>query len=371
MKSVGILGATGAVGREFLEALEGHPLFSVAALYASDRSAQRRLREATKLDISALPDRIKDMVVKNAESGDAEGLDLMCSALPGETAQEAEPLYARHVPVISTSAAFRYEPDVPILILEVNAEHADLLRTQKARGWRGWIAPQPNCTTVGLAVSLKPILDAFGIQRVVMTSYQAVSGGGYELIQRWQQERQTLGTRIPEPLQGFIEKPETTIEGNVIGYISKEESKVRAEVRKVLGTLKDGTVVPASFEIDCFCVRVPALAGHLEAVFVETARPCTPDAVAQAVADFNARAAERFGRLPSAPKKAITVLDRVPQPRFDAELDRGLTTVMGRIEKGDLGSHWLKYFVLSNNVKKGAALGSLQVLEHLSSQGYL
>ncbi|MBI2866298.1 MAG: hypothetical protein HYX99_02930, partial [Chloroflexi bacterium] len=222
-----------------------------------------------------------------------------------------------------------------------------------------------------LAVSLKPILDSFGIQRVVMTSYQAVSGGGYELIQRWQQERQALGTRIPEPLLGFVEKPETTIEGNAIGYISKEETKVRAEVRKVLGTLKGGTIAPAGFDIDCFCVRVPSLVGHLEAVFVETARPCAPEDVAKAVAEFNARAAERFGRLPSAPRQAITLLERVPQPRFDAELDRGLTTVMGRLEKGDLGPRWLKYFVLSNNVKKGAALGSLQVLEYLAERGYL
>ncbi|MBI2918934.1 MAG: aspartate-semialdehyde dehydrogenase [Chloroflexi bacterium] len=371
MKAVGVLGATGAVGREFLEALEGHPLFAVSALFASDRSAQRPLREATRLDISGLTERIRDMVVKSADSGDAAGLDLVCSALPGETAAEAEPRYARQVPVISTSAAFRYENDVPILILEVNAEHAALLHTQKARGWQGWIAPQPNCTTVGLAVSLKPILDAFGVQRVVMTSYQAVSGGGYELIQRWQREREEIGPRIPAPGQGWVEQPETTIEGNVIGYISKEEPKVKAEVRKVLGTLKGGAIEPAGFDIDCFCVRVPSLEGHLEAVFVETARPCSPEDVRQAVAEFNARSGERFGRLPSAPVQAITVLDRVPQPRFDAELDRGLTTVMGRIEKSELGSRWMKYFVLSNNVKKGAALGSLQVLEYLEAQGYL
>lgn len=369
MKAVGILGATGAVGREFIEALENHPQFRVARLFASERSTGKRLREATRLDISSLPERVKDMVVEDVYAFGTEGLDLVCSALPSDTAKEVEPGYARRLPVISTSAAFRYEADVPVLITEVNAEHAPLLRQQKARGWQGWVAPQPNCTTVGLAVSLKPILDAFGIQRVVMTSYQAVSGGGYELIQRWQREREGLAGKLPPPYEQFIERPETTLEGNVIGYIDKEEPKVKAEALKILGTFRNGVVEPVRFDIDCFCARVPTLEGHLEAVFVETVKPCSPQDVMRAIAEFNARSQELYGSLPSSPRQAITVVDRVPQPRYDAELDGGMTTVMGRIEKSDLGLRWLKFFALSNNVKKGAAKGSLQVLEHLTSTG--
>jgi len=368
MKKIGILGATGAVGLEGIEALIGHSWFEVGNLYASERSAGKTFGDACKLDISHLPKDITGREVREIVPGGDMGA--VFSALPSAEAKKVEPQFAKQVPVISTTSAFRYEDDVPILITEVNPEHAELLKVQqKARGWKGFIAPEPNCTTVGLVMSLKPIVDNFGVARVVMCSYQAVSGAGHAAIELWGSQRKQ---EVPRPVSTeIIAEPPLLFDGNVIGYIADEEPKVKKEVLKILGKYQNGAIVPASFPIDCFCVRVPVYEGHFEAVFVETVKSCSVEDVKAAYEQFNKVCKQKYGKLPSSPKNTVTVYDRTPQPRYDAEIDGGMSTIVGRIEKGAFGDKWLKYLVLSNNLKKGAAKGAVQVLEYLNTCGLL
>jgi len=375
MKSVGILGATGAVGLEGIEALLYHPWFTVSNLYASERSADKKYRDACRLDTSALLKEILDRVVLNLDDFKPENdisSDIAFSALPSEEAKKVESKVAQYLPVVSTASAFRYEDDVPILITEINPAHVELLKIQqKQRGWKGFVAPEPNCTTVGLAMSLKPLHDAFGIRRVVMTSYQAVSGAGHDAVAEWEKER--ASRKLPKPFLSDIayvpvSVPEVVFEGNVIGHIKGEEEKVKQETLKILGEYADGRIVPANFRIDCFCVRVPTYRGHLEAVFVEPVEPCSEEDVKSVYEEFNENARKLSGDLPSSPKDAVVVIDRAPQPRFDVGMNGGMSTVIGRI---DMSNGWVKYLVLSDNLRKGAAKGSVQVMEYLLREGYI
>lgn len=362
--SVGILGATGAAGLEFVRALYEHPWFEIEELYASERSAGKTLEEACSLDVSDLPENIRRKIVHNIEEVDHE-LDLICSALPSDIARKAEENCAKSTPVISTTSAFRYEEDVPILITEINAEHYKLLELQKQRGWKSWIAPGPNCTTVGLVVSLAPIYRDLGVERVIMSSYQSVSGGGYPLIQKWKAQKKA---ELPEPISDIeapIENPEVVLDGNVIGFIDKEEPKVKRETLKILGDYGMSGIKPAEFKIDCSCVRVPTLRGHFETVFVETSKSCSENDLKEIYEEFNRRCKKEFGDLPSSPEKTIVVLDRSPQPLFDVGLHGGMATVVGRIEKSSVYDNGIKYQVLSDNTQRGAAKGMVQVAEYL------
>lgn len=366
---VGILGATGAAGLEFVRALYEHPWFEIEELYASERSAGKSLEEACLLDVCDIPESIRRKTVRSIEKIDK--LDLICSALPSDVAKKVEENCAKHTPVISTTSAFRYDDDVPILITEVNADHYKLLERQRQRGWDGWVAPGPNCTTVGLVMSLAPIYRALGIVRVVMSSYQSVSGGGYPLIQKWEGQRKI---ELPEPLSGMkepIENPELILEGNVIGYIDKEEPKVKRETLKILGDYSVDEVNLAEFKIDCSCVRVPTLKGHFETVFVETKRTCSETDIEEIYDEFNRYCREKFGDLPSSPERTIVTLNRSPQPFFDVNLYGGMATIVGRIEKSSVYDNGVKYQVLSNNTKRGAAKGMVQVAEYLHKIGFL
>lgn len=369
MKRIGILGATGAVGLEGIEALLDHPWFCISDLYASERSAGKRYRNASRLDLSNVPEKIADRIVLNVDEFRHEDSDIVFSALPSEEAKELEPRIAQDLPTMSTTSAFRYEDDVPVLITEVNPQHAELLRVQqKRRRWRGFIAPEPNCTTVGLVMSLKPLYDALGINRVIMTSYQAVSGAGYDALVRWREQRTSLELPRPFSFEELPENPELVFEGNVIGHIKDEEPKVKRETVKILGEFKDGIIIPANFPIECFCVRVPTYRGHLEAVFVEPAKSCTAEKVKSIYGEFNERCRELYGDLPSSPRQAVVVLDRAPQPRYDVGINSGMSTVIGRIE---VDNDWIKYMVLSDNLRKGAAKGSIQAMEYLLREGYI
>jgi aspartate-semialdehyde dehydrogenase len=363
---VGILGATGAAGLEFVRALENHPWFETAELYASPRSAGKPFVEACTLDVSDVSPAIQQKTVRNLE--DVEGtLDLVCSALPSDLAKEYEARYAAHTPVVSTVSAYRYEDDVPVVILEVNADHCKLLERQRRRGWKGWIAPGPNCTALGLAISLYPLHRALGVRRAAMSSYQSVSGGGYGLIRKWKEQR---SADLPQPLnvEEPIESPGVMFEGNVIGHIEDEAEKVRAETRKMLGACAGERIVPADFHLGCHCVRVPTLSGHFEAVFVETERSCSPENLRSIYDEFNAQCAKEYGDLPSSPEKTIVVLDRPPQPYFDANVYGGMATTIGMIEASDAYENGIQYQVLSNNTMKGAAKGMVQVAEYLRSR---
>lgn len=347
-----VLGATGVAGQQFIEACVGHQMFEITGLYASERSAGKKYSEAaTWHQDGDVEPRIASMMVKDVSKigEDLKQFDIIFSALPGEIAREVEEKCAKEKPVISTTSAFRYDEDVPILIPEVNASHTELIRKQAARGWKGFVVPGPNCTTVGLAVSLKPIFDEFGIKNVFMTSMQALSGAGYPGV------------------------PSLDIIDNIVPYIAKEEEKVQRETIKILGALKGKDVKNASFVVSCTCTRANVREGHTETVFVETEKPCSPDDYRAAIKRFNEKYAKEFGDLPSAPKESILVRseDNRPQPRRDRDANNGMSTTVGRIRKDDVFKNGIKYVVLSHNTKKGAAKGEILVAEYLVKKGYI
>src|SRR4030095_7366903 len=198
-----------------------------------------------------------DLTVEDAGRLDAERVDLVFTAVESDAARELESRFARTTPVVSTASAFRYEPDVPIFIPGVNLDHDRLIPIQRRnRGWRGFVTPVPNCTTTGLAMTLKPLHDAFGVERVVMTSLQGLSGAG----------------RSPGVMA-------LDIVDNVIPYIPKEEEKVEKETRKILGVVRGAAVEPAAFPVSATCTRVPVLEAHTEAVTVALGRAASVDEV--------------------------------------------------------------------------------------------
>ena len=319
-KQVAVVGATGIAGQQFLVALHNHPWFEVKALAASERSAGKSYAEAIRDPKSGArrwwcqeepPQQALSLPVHEASSLNLNGIDLVFSAVESEPARELEPLYAKTTPVVSTASAFRYEQDVPIFIPGVNLDHVRLIDVQKKnRRWKGFIATQPNCTTIGLAITLKPLFDTFGLKKIIMTSMQGVSGAG----------------RSP----GVIS---LDILDNIIPFISGEEEKVEKETRKILGVLGEGAIQPADFVVSATCTRAAVLEGHTEAVLVSMANPCSVE---------DARAAMiAFGKefislgLPSAPQHMIILHDDPfrPQPRLDRDAEDGMATSVGRLRK--------------------------------------
>jgi aspartate-semialdehyde dehydrogenase len=287
--------------------------------------------------------------VEDADQLDATRVDLVFTAIDAGPARELEPRYAKTTPVLSTASAFRYEDDVPLILPGINMDHAPLVRTQQAkRGWKGYILPNPNCTTVGLAYTLAPLSRAFGIKRVHMVSMQSVSGAG--------RSPGVIGLDILD---------------NVIPYIPKEEEKVQKETRKVLGTLGDAGVTPAPFTVSCTCTRAAVLEGHTEAVHVELAKDVGVNDVVAAMRSFGT---DFTGRgYPSSPPRLLHVHDDPfrPQPRLDRDLNDGMTTVVGRVRKDENITAAFKYMLVSHNTKMGAAKGCILLAEWLAENGYL
>ena len=358
MLKVALVGATGAVGQEFVIALNKHPWFELTQIASSERSAGKKYTDALRDPSTGIlrwhnkeqvPEYVQDMILSTVEDLDKKNFDLAFTALESSDAKVIEPSFARLLPVISTAAAFRYEDDVPILIPGVNDEHAQLLNVQrKNRGWKGFIAPLPNCTTTGLAITLKPIMDKFGIENVFMTSMQALSGAG----------------RSP----GVIA---LDIMDNIIPYIPKEEEKVQVETKKILGNLDTRSIVPNPIKVSCTCTRVPVSDGHTETVFVETKRPAEPEKVKDEMSRFSKSITIK--KLPTAPRDYIIVHDDParPQPRIDREINDGMTTVVGRLRKDTVFDNGIKYVLLSHNEKMGSAKGAVLLAELLKEEGIL
>ncbi len=343
---VGILGATGVVGQRFIQLLEHHPWFEVSWLAASERSEERPYSEAARWRLkSAIPARIADMKLSRAVPDGAPRV--IFAALDADIAAQLEPRFAAHgCAVISNSSALRLEPEVPLLIPEVNADHVKLLETQR---WRhdsgGFIVTNPNCTAVGLAISLAPLERAFGIERVLMVSMQAVSGAGYPGV------------------------ASLDILGNVIPYIAKEEEKVEAETRKLLGHVEALGIRPAAFAVSAHCNRVAVEDGHTESVSVKLKQPATAEEIIGAWRAF--RGVPQQLRLPNAPDQPLfydATADR-PQPRFDVDRGAGMTVSVGRLRPCGV-LDW-KFTVLSHNTIRGAAGAALLNAELLKAQGYL
>ncbi len=357
-KRVAVIGATGIAGQQFLVALDRHPWFDVVMLAASERSAGKTYGTAIRdaktgarrwWCSEAPPAKVLDLPVENADGLNIAGIDIVFTAVESDAARTLEPQYARTTAVLSTASAFRYEDDVPILVPGVNLSHAAQIDLQRRRrGWRGFIVPLPNCTTMGLVVTLKPLLDRFGVQRVVMTSMQGLSGAG----------------RSP----GVVA---LDIVDNIIPYIPGEEEKVARETVKILGVMGEGGIAPAAFPVSATCTRAAVTEGHTESVTASLGTGCTPADVAAAFREFGAELAKLA--LPSAPQRLITVHDDPfrPQPRLDRDADGGMTTSVGRIREDHALDNGVKYLLVSHNTKMGAAKGAVLTAEYLATAGYI
>ncbi len=357
-KRVAIVGATGITGQQFLVALRNHPWLEIGVLAASERSAGKSYAEAIRDPKTGArrwwckeepPKEALALPVYEASTLNLSDIDLVFSAVESDPARELEPLYAKTTPVISTASAFRYEQDVPIFIPGVNLDHIRLIDTQrKNRGWKGYIATQPNCTTVGLAITLKPLFDNFGIKKVIMTSMQGVSGAG----------------RSP----GVIA---LDILDNIIPFISGEEEKVEKETRKILGALSGGSIAPADIVVSATCTRAAVMEGHTESVFASMDRPCSVDDARAAMIEFGQSFVKQG--FPSAPQHMIIVHDDPfrPQPRLDRDAEDGMATSVGRIRKDTVLENAIKYMLVSHNTKMGAAKGAVLMAECLMQKGYV
>ena len=341
---VAVLGATGTVGQRFIQLLDGHPWFEVAALMGSERSAGRSYAEATRWVLDTpMPAAVRDLTILGNEAS----LDtpLVFSALPSKTAGEIEMRLARagHV-VCSNASDHRMEADVPLLIPEVNPEHLELIAVQRRRrGWSGAIVTNPNCTATGPTMALRPLHDAFGVTKLLLVSMQALSGAGYPGV----------------PSYDAID--------NVVPYIGGEEPNVETEPQKMLGTLRDESIELAPFVISAHCNRVPVLEGHLECLSVAFAR--TPDLATLTAALRDFRALPQELKLPSAPPEPLIVREEPdrPQTRRDRDAGRGMSTTIGRIRACPILDY--KFVCLSHNTIRGAAGGSLLNAELMYAQG--
>jgi len=343
---VGVLGATGAVGQKFVKLLENHPWFEITELAASDRSAGKPYKDATAWRQSTpIPDALKEHVVKPC----APGLDshVVFSGLDSSVAGEVEENFARAgYIVVSNSKNHRMDEDVPLLVPEINPDHLDLIKTQRARrGWSGAIVTDPNCSTIGLVLPLAPLDRAFGVKRVIVTTMQALSGAGY-------------------PGHSAVDMID-----NIIPFIGGEEDKLETEPRKILGRLEGDQIRFAECQISAHTNRVFVEDGHTECVSVELDKKPSLAEVARALADFTSLPQEL--KLPFAPARPILVTtdrDR-PQPRFDRDAGNGMSAVVGRLRECPVFD--IRFVVLSHNTVRGAAGAAILNAELMKVRGDL
>ncbi|MCK5660628.1 MAG: aspartate-semialdehyde dehydrogenase [Methanosarcinales archaeon] len=336
--SVGVLGATGAVGQRFIEALADHPWFELTALAASTRSEGKKYKDAANWRLeSTMPSDIADMEVVAIDATKVKA-DIVFSALPSDIAETVEPEFAKAGCVVaSNAAAFRMGEDVPLLIPEVNSEHFDLIEVQKDnRGWDGCIITNPNCSTIMMALSLKPLVQ-FGINDVKVATMQAISGAGYDGI------------------------PSMAILDNVVPYIGGEEEKMETEAQKLLGTFDGNRIVDAEFDVSASCHRIPVMDGHTEAIWIKMDADPTPADVRQAFLDFDPKLSD----LPTEPDTPLIVRDEPdrPQPRLDRMAGDGMGVTVGRIREG------IRYVAMGHNTVRGAAGASVLNAELMHKLG--
>jgi aspartate-semialdehyde dehydrogenase len=345
--SVCVLGATGSVGQRFVQLLDGHPWFRVTALTGSDRSVGMRYGEVCRWVLTEpMPEWAWAMRVEPSQPTSATA-QIAFSALPSEKAHVLEPRFAEAgMMVCSNASAYRQAPDVPVLLPEVNPDHTQALHLQRQR-WPagGGIVTNPNCTSTGMTVALKPLHDAFGLRWVFAVSLQALSGAGYPGV------------------------ASLDILDNVIPFIDGEEEKVELEPRKMLGGFNGGVFEPADFVVSAHTNRVAVSDGHMVCLSVEMETPASLEQVAAALMDYAPSQVSRD--LPSAPRPVITLMSEPnrPQPRLDRMHGRGMTTVIGRLRPDPL--FHIRMVVLSHNTIRGAAGGSIYNAELLVQQGWV
>ena len=355
-RRVGLLGATGIAGQQFVSALADHPWFTLARVAASERSTGKTVREALTDPAGPLrwyaggelPQEAGALVLEPAEKLRTDDLSLVFSAVESGPAGTLEPLYAARLPVISAASAFRDALDVPLILPQVNPGHLELVGAQRrARQTQGFILPMPNCTTTGLAIALKPLADAFGLRQVAMTSMQAVSGAG-----------RSPGVAALDVID------------NLVPYIPNVEEKVARETGKILGRLSGDGIEPHAVRVSCTCTRVGVLDGHTEAVFAALERPATLGELREALASYRCDQADK---LPSAPERWIEVHDDPyrPQPRRDRDAGGGMTTSVGRLRLDPTFENGVKLVLVSHNTKMGAAKGAILLAELCVAKGLI
>jgi aspartate-semialdehyde dehydrogenase len=345
MLKAAVLGATGNVGQIFVQLLDGHPWFKTSVVAASERSKGRTYGEASRWRQSTpIPEAAAQMEVVDITPKAVNDVDIVFSALPSDVARKAEEDFASAgYVVVSNASAHRMDPDVPMINPEINCSHVSLIEEQRRkRKWDGAIVTNPNCSTTVLSLALKPIYDEFGINSVIVSTMQAVSGAGYPGV------------------------ASMDIIDNVIPYIGGEEEKMETEMQKILGSPSE----PAHFKVSASCHRVPTIDGHMEAVFVETKKEAEPNAVAEAMENFVGEPQKL--NLPSAPPKPVIVMkekDR-PQTRLDRMEGNGMSTVVGRIRK-DPVLNGVKFLALGHNTIRGAAGCGVLNAEYLKVKNFI
>ncbi len=332
---VAVLGATGMVGQRFIEFLADHPYFEITSLAASERSAGKKYSEVAKWYLKGeIPENVKDMVVTEIDPEKIKA-EIVFSALPSSVAKEVEPKFAEAGFIVcSNASAYRMAEDVPLLIPEVNPEHIEMIEVQrKKRGWEGAIITNPNCSTIMATLALKPVYDAFGLNKVFITTMQALSGAGYSGV------------------------PGMAILDNLIPFIKGEEDKVESEPLKILGKFNGEVIEMAEFKISAQCNRVNVLDGHTECVSIEMEEKAGIEDIKKVMNEF--RGEPQKLNLPSAPEQPVIVREEPdrPQPRFDRDAGRGMSVTVGRLREDPI-LH-AKFVVLGHNTIRGAAGASV------------
>lgn len=340
---VGILGATGSVGQKFVELLADHPWFEIAALAASERSSGRVYKDAANWFMqNPIPDNIAGMRVNRCEPG--LPCRIVFSGLDASVAGEIETEFANAgYIVVSNARNHRMDSDVPLLIPEVNSDHLDIVTRQKYG--KGMIVTNPNCSTIGFVIALKPLIDSFGIEAVNVVTLQALSGAGYPGV------------------------PALDSLDNVIPFIGGEEQKMESEPLKILGEYKNGAIRNIELKISAQCNRVPVSDGHLECVSVKLKKKAAIENLKAAWNDFSGEPQKL--NLPFAPEHPIHYFeeDKFPQPKIHRNIDKGMAVSIGRLRACSIFDY--KFILLAHNTIRGAAGGAILNAELMVSKGYI
>ena len=347
MVKVGVLGATGMVGQRFIQLLDNHPDFEIAALAASSRSAGKRYEDATTWYLDTpMPDSVKGMkVIETDPAKMSKDVEIVFSSLPTDFAATVEPAYAKDFVVASNASAMRMKKDIPLVIPEVNPQFLDMIDAQqKTNDWDGFIVTNPNCSTIALTLTLKPIYDNFNINRIYVSTMQAVSGAGYDGV------------------------PSMAIVDNLVPYIGGEEEKMESESLYLLGDFDGNDVKPANFSLSASCHRVAVVDGHTEAVFIELDEEADIDKIKSKMANFKGLPQELD--LYSAPENPVIVKEENdrPQPRLDRNASGGMAATVGRVRKDNAFDNSFKYVLVGHNTVRGAAGASILNAELINKQ---
>jgi aspartate-semialdehyde dehydrogenase len=338
MINVGVLGATGAVGQRFVELLADHPWFNLTTLAASDRSAGKPYEKVVnwRLD-TPFPEKIARLNVRPTTPKGAKDVDLVFSALPAEIATDVESEFAdAGIAVCSNASSHRMEPDIPLVVPEVNPDHLGLIDVQRDKGRDGFIVTNPNCSTIVMVMALAP-LRSFRFTDVRVATMQAISGAGFAGVAAM------------------------AIYDNVIPYIGKEEEKMETESLKIMGTFKGKKVENAPFSVSASCHRVPVIDGHTMALWVDIKEPV--EELKKAFLTYK----PPIKGLPTQPEKSVLLMEEPdrPQPRLDRMRGRGMTVSVGRLREG------IRFVAMGHNTIRGAAGASVLNAELITKKKYL